>query len=331
MKDIDALVIGEVMFDQDIVWRGAICRHLGGTHEAKIKHRTLNGGWKTICNGDPKQIAPMWEKMWNEREVDKRVESTGRDLKIIDNSGAEIAPKELGDDLQPKNNHEGTKSTELVVSADSKCDLGSHLQLVADQINADFAIYKEHEKEATKYMLKIGLLMEHVKKELPHGQLNKWIQQNLTIGYRHAHRFRKLAQAFIEANQLKEGEVFALVDPANSQKELADRLQQMAFDFLGDKAQGELLEEYGIRFRDPKPLGGDHGGGQARAEIAKAPSAEAIAQAAELDVGALVEELRSLCISDRRKIHLVSLPLLRVLEGDLIDALKNVKALIKAG
>lgn len=124
------------------------------------------------------------------------------------------------------------------------------LSPVAAQINSDFSAYKFHEKEATKYMLKIGLMLEYAKQQLPHGQLNKWIEENLSVTYRHAHRFRQLAQAFIKTNQLAEGEMFALVDPANSQDALADKLQQMAFDFLGDKAQGELFEEYGIRFRD---------------------------------------------------------------------------------
>lgn len=209
----------------------------------------------------------------------------------------------------------------------SKLDTVSNLQPVADQINTEFAIYKELEKDATKSMLKIGLMLEYAKETLPHGQLMKWAEKHLTITYRHANHFRKLAQYFIKANKLKDGEAFALVDPANSQAALADKLQQMAFEFMGDKTQAELFAEYGIQVREPKKLGGDHGGGQARSELTAADRQAA----ANVSVGELCTDLQSVCIGDRRCLPLADLAHLKVLEGDLVDALKNVREIINAG
>jgi hypothetical protein len=110
------------------------------------------------------------------------------------------------------------------------------------------------EKEATMIMLEVGLMLEAVKEQLPHGQLQKWIAENLTISYRHAKRFRELATEFIKANSLKNDECLLLCDPANSQEALGEKLRQMAFDFLGDKTQAELFEQYKIKYQEPKKL-----------------------------------------------------------------------------
>jgi hypothetical protein len=133
----------------------------------------------------------------------------------------------------------------------TKSEPGSLLLPVASQINAEYAVFEELEKKATMSMLKIGLMMEYAKEQLPHGQFKKWAEKNLNITYRHAHSFRKLAQVFVKAQQIGQDEMLALVAPENSQAALGDKLRQMAFDFLGDKTQGELFEEHGIRFRDP--------------------------------------------------------------------------------
>jgi hypothetical protein len=230
-------------------------------------------------------------------------------------------------ELQREHMHEETKA--LDKAGNSKLDPGSNLQPVADQINADFDTYKEHEKEATKSMLKIGLMLEYAMEQLPHGQLMKWVERNLTLSYKHATRFRQLAKVFIKANQLNEGEAFALVDPANSQAALADRLQQMAFDFLGDKTQGELLEEHGIRFREPKKIGGFHPGPGRAAKLQPGETLghyDAIAHLAEL-----LKALDHLCLGQTRTCIHMHKGELKAVEDQLVSALHVVRDLIKAG
>lgn len=118
------------------------------------------------------------------------------------------------------------------------------------RINDLYNKYLMVEKEATVMMLEIGLALEYMKEQLPHGQLIKWIEENLTISRMHAHRFRQLARVFIQANSLKPDEAFLLCNPENSKKALGEKLRQMAFDFLGDRTQAELFEQYKITCKE---------------------------------------------------------------------------------
>ena len=204
---------------------------------------------------------------------------------------------------------------------------GTLLDPVAVQINEEYLRFEGIEKDATMSMLKIGLLMEHAKKTLPHGQFKTWAESNLTIKYRHALRFRQLAHVFISAQQVGEDEMFELVDPANSQAALGDKLRNMAFEFIGDKTQGELFEEYGIRCREkaaakqlprPKPKQLAEGETQAHRD------------ATEL-VYPLMTQLQEYIIGDRRIVQHFALAELKTLQGDLIDAKHIVDDLIKAG
>lgn len=151
--------------------------------------------------------------------------------------------------------HEKNRAAFMVAEReDSKCNTMLHLLPVATQINEKVERFQAVEKEATMLMLEIGLALEFVKEQLPHGQLIKWIESNLTISRMHAHRFRQLAQVFIKANSLKSDECLLLVDPANSKEALGAQLRQMAFDFLGDKTQAELFDQYKIKYKEPQKM-----------------------------------------------------------------------------
>lgn len=205
----------------------------------------------------------------------------------------------------------------------------SLLDKIANQINTDFVIYQKHEMEATTLMLKLGLMVEMAKQNLKHGQLQKWIQNATDLSYRHAHRFHQLAKIFIDVQKLKSGEVFALVDPTNSESALADKLQQMAVEFLGDKSQAELLAEHGIAVKKAAKTspGGDTSKHNKTLTIGEK---QTIATEA---VGDLMLRIRKVTMGDRddRLINLVGVHTLREFLGDLIDAQANIKDLINAG
>lgn len=209
----------------------------------------------------------------------------------------------------------------------SKSDTVSLLNPVAAQINEEYVTYEGLEKQATMSMLKIGLLMEHAKEQLPHGQFKKWAENNLTVHYRHACRFRKLAQVFIEAQHVDQGEMLTLVDPENSKAELGEKLRNLAFEFLGDKTQAELFAEHGIQVRDkttaqrlpppkPKPLDPD--------------DTQAHRDATEL-IFPVMTALQEYIICDRRIVQHFTVAELKTLQGDLIDAKRIVDDLINAG
>lgn len=206
----------------------------------------------------------------------------------------------------------------------AKSDTVSLLDPVAAQINEEFAVYEDLEKQATMSMLKIGIALEAVKEQLPHGQLQKWIAANLTISYRHAKRFRELAIVFIKAQQIDPSEMLALVDPENSKAALGDKLRQMAFEFLGDKTQAELFAEYGIQVREQKQLGG-------KRDTDKEPKlslADKKRLATELIEG-LQNDIQRQCLDDTtRKLHLLAPTQLKSLEADLVSSLLNVRDLL---
>jgi hypothetical protein len=183
------------------------------------------------------------------------------------------------------------------------------------------------EKEATMLMLEIGLAFEYAKSQLPHGQLIPWIKSNLTISQSHAYRFRDLARVFIKATNLKNDECLLLCDPANSKEALGEKLRQMAFDFLGDKTQAELFEQYKIKYQEPKPLGG----ARSSEKDPKPTLAQQKKLATEL-INGLQYDIQRQCLDDKtRKLHLLAPTQLKSLEADLVSALLNVRTLLKGG
>jgi hypothetical protein len=188
---------------------------------------------------------------WNERGADAGTINPGGDVEEINtNQESEPMAKKIGmqaiDEMVEKN--------AVAVVEKVKCPTLGHLLPIATQINEKTERFQVVEKEATILMLEIGLAMEFVKQQLPHGQFEKWRNENLTISRSHAHRFRQLAQVFIKANSLNHDECLLLCDPANSKEALGEKLRQMAFDFLGDKTQAELFEQYKIKYQEPKKL-----------------------------------------------------------------------------
>ena len=217
--------------------------------------------------------------------------------------------------------------TAVAVVEKGKCATMAHLQTIATQVNEKFERFQVVEKEATMLMLEIGLTIEYVKEQLPHGQLEKWVNSNLTISKSHARRFRELARVFISANSLKNDECFLLCDPANSKEALGEKLRQMAFDFLGDKTQAELFEQYKIKYQEkaePKPLN------LPKPKPLDPGETQAHRTATEL-IYPLMTQIQRWMVSDERMVQHLNMNELKVLQGDLIDAKRIVDQLIKAG
>ena len=217
--------------------------------------------------------------------------------------------------------------TAVAVVKKGKLDTMSNLQPFAAHINEKYVRFETVEKEATMLMLEIGVMLEAVKEQLPHGQLMKWVKDNVAISYRHATRFRELAQVFIKATNLKNGECLLLCDPANSKEALGEKLRQMAFDFLGDKTQAELFEQYKIKYQEksePKPLN------LPKPKPLDPGETQAHRTATEL-IYPLMTQLHKWLIGDERVVQHLDLKELQVLQGDLIDAKRIVDGLIKAG
>ncbi len=89
-----------------------------------------------------------------------------------------------------------------------------------------------------------------------HGQYGHWLSKNLKeVRWRQAYRFRALAEAWIERQQLQPCEALLLAEPETPPAERR-RVEQMLFDFVGGRSQAELFRDCGIVVREPKPRGG---------------------------------------------------------------------------
>lgn len=193
--------------------------------------------------------------------------------------------------------------------------------------NAEVAEFKSINKKFAELTLRIGLRLEFVKSQLKHGQLNKWIEEHGGISISHAKRCRKLAQVFIKAQQIGDDEMFALVDPENSKEALINKLEQMAFDFIGDDSQAELFAKYGIQVREPKALGGAR-------EPVRTLDIPLVKQREFANESAteFILDVNRLCVDQTTsKLHLLEVPMLRALEEMLQSAINETKVLIKAG
>lgn len=96
----------------------------------------------------------------------------------------------------------------------------------------------------------------------------------------------------------------------------------------GEQTLRQLYFDWGI-VRKAKALGGHHpkAGPPATPEQQLAFERKMATEA----IGTLCYDIQALCIGEKRKIQLAEMPFLQLLEGDLIDAIKNVRTLIKAG
>ena len=284
----------DIMVD-GIIYR--LCTH-APTQTLMIKMKTDkgSGGWKThLLFPNNTAAKAEWDEMWERRYV------TDPDATL---AVAKVAPV--------------------------KRDIVSFLDVAfISDYNAEVAEFKATSSKFAELTLRIGLRLEFVKSQLKHGQLNKWIEEHGGISIRHARRCRDLAKVFIEAQQIGEDEMFALVDPENSKEALIKKLEQLAFDFIGEDSQAELFAKYGIQVREPKALGGHH---PKQGEPATAEELEELQrQDANESVGELCHLIQRVCLGETRAIIRVEIPLLKVLEGDLIDSINQVRNLIKAG
>jgi hypothetical protein len=131
----------------------------------------------------------------------------------------------------------------------------------AAAINAEYIRWKHHDRETNLCMLRMGIVMELVIAELPHGQWEKWREANISVSRSHTYNFRAVAQKFMIQKKLGIDKAKALLVADDTVTDDGESFQQLAFDFIGDKSQSELFEMCG-KLR-AAPRGGDHGGGAA--------------------------------------------------------------------
>jgi len=111
-------------------------------------------------------------------------------------------------------------------------------------INEDHEAYKQIESQAAFHAVRMGLVLERIKRMLPHGQFEDWCDKNITVGKTHRWHFRKLALEFLKQLPTKENHRFS--DWIDSADERQIEMDEPVKRFVGEKTQLELFDEFGI-------------------------------------------------------------------------------------
>lgn len=294
-------------FDDDIVFSGKILRYYRDAATPAIKERTDKGGWKILCHGTKAQMDVAWNRMWNDQDEGKEAVSTGTSMVIRDKAdqGKEIniSESELKRENQ-KPNAFGFSPGTVIRYHDAAQQFGRMAVLCA---------------------AKAGAELNQIKANCKHGEWLKIIEL-MPFSAETARNYRKLADQMTERFLEQGGEIdlLSIPEPEHlADPEYAETLRRVQ-RITGEQGLRQLYSDWGI-MREPKALGG------ARDKKPTPLTQEQVQEFAEQDVLSLITDIQTLCIGEDRKIQMMEVPTLRLLEGDLIDALKNVRTLIKAG
>lgn len=173
-----------------------------------------------------------------------------------------------------------------------------------------------------------GAEFANLKGQCQHGEWMK-VLKLLPFGKDSVYRYMKIAEE-LQARLSEGDDSFDLLQLPNPQ-ELLDGNHSALVDKInkvtGEQSLRQLYFDWGICKAPGGPTGGK------RDITPKTPKqlAEVRRQDANESVGELCFDLQKVCIGNQRCIQHADIDHLKLLEGDLIDALKNVKELIKAG
>lgn len=129
-------------------------------------------------------------------------------------------------------------------------------------INAEYEAWKLADGDANVSLLRVGIALEAVKAVMPQGEFGPWMESHCRVSKSHVYRFRGVARKFLSTQKLL---LPAAVDlsRANGDTSGADKFEKLAKQFIAGRSQSELFDAC----KPPREeVGGDHGGGKARAE-----------------------------------------------------------------
>jgi len=146
-------------------------------------------------------------------------------------------------------------------------------------IHDDLAEIGHLEEQAVNRAIRIGIMQEMAKRLLPHGEFNKWREQEFdksisTLKYYHLLALARLAEVgLLQGHDKATPMQIPLPRDLNgltTDTLIPEKYSQQVFDW-GDDAPGSInaaYERYGVKVGQ-KRRGGDHGGGAARARAAQ--------------------------------------------------------------
>jgi hypothetical protein len=123
-----------------------------------------------------------------------------------------------------------------------------NFQSIAAHMDYRYTIIKNPSRAASRAVVEIGFLIMLVKRELPHGSLNKWLQENTKINDSWAAYCRRAAEKFCETHG--EQALLTLCNPsADNPPEAVEQAEQLMMDFTKGVGPTALLHNLGIKKR----------------------------------------------------------------------------------
>lgn len=150
---------------------------------------------------------------------------------------------------EPQNQRQKTALATVEPKSAPAVPISLNLQSIAAHMDYRYAIIKNPSRAASRAVIEIGFLILLVKKELPHGELGKWIADNTKVGDTWAKLCRRAAEKFCEAHG--EQALLTLCNPsADNAPEAVEQAEQLMMDFTKGVGPTALLHNLGIKKRE---------------------------------------------------------------------------------
>jgi hypothetical protein len=205
------------------------------------------------------EVQPIWAKTKNTLvDADAsliRLAHRSDDFEKI-YSGFELYDMRLADQGKPPQNPRQTQEVtpqpiarqeqnETVVS------FSLNFESLAAHANYRYEILTKPSRAQSRALVELGFIILIAKRELPHGELTRWINQNTRVTEQWARYARRSAEQFIDEHG--EQSLLLLCNPT-AEADQTERVmaEQQMMDFTGGKGPSALLHDLGIKKR-PTP------------------------------------------------------------------------------
>ena len=124
-----------------------------------------------------------------------------------------------------------------------------NLKSLAAHMDYRYTIIKNPSRAASRAVVEIGFLVLLAKRELPNGELTKWMAENTRVSEQWARLCRRAAEKFCETHG--EQALLTLCNPSeDNPPEAVQHAEQLMMEFTGGVGPTALLHNLGIKKRD---------------------------------------------------------------------------------
>jgi hypothetical protein len=205
------------------------------------------------------EVQPIWAKTKNTlADADAsliRLAHRSDDFEKI-YSGFELYDMRLADQGKPPQNPRQTQEVtpQPIARQEQNATTVAFLldfESLAAHMNYRYEILTKPSRAQSRALVELGFMVLLAKRDLPHGDLTKWIEEKTNVSKQWAAFARRSAEQFIDAHG--ESSLLLLCNPT-AEADQTERVlaEQQMMDFTGGKGPSALLHDLGIKKR-PTP------------------------------------------------------------------------------